>query len=436
MHRRHAAILLIVLAVAFAENEVTILEPTYGACEPGYADSFDVQVLDGSLRGVEGAGVTATFDRGATFGDTYFTTKPRYTDAAGRVHFDITNQGTTSRAVDCNLVLFASVGGANNTTHITATQHGSVVNLPLTNAHRVLFYMKDGNGSPLANATVTIANFTKTTGPDGLAGFTVVEGSHSYLGSYLDGGQAGQMDVEGDVTFDLMLRASAVSMEITDEFGAPLPVALHIFNRSYELPDGRFRYPQTYGADIPYRVEYRGIVKEGRIVPAKNPDAKVAFDLHSPVFGNIKPELSEGRYSLGIPVSDPGEGAAGVDFQSLVVTYRLEPTEPTTPWNQAVTFTSGREVFTAEFPEFPNGSIVSFRAEISDNAGNKATIDGKFSTLAPEVASNNTQNQTDTQQPPPEQQGIPLLYLFVGVIVACLVVYVVFRIKTQGGGSA
>lgn len=436
MHYRYAVMFLAVLAAAFAEDEVTILEPKYGVCEAGYSDSFDVQVLDAGLRGVEGAGVTATFDRGATFGDIYFTTKPRYSDSAGRVHFDISNQGTTSRDVDCNIVLFASVGGANNTTYIVATQHGSVVDLPVTNVHRVLFYVKDGDGKPLANASVTLANFTKTTGADGLARFTTVEGHHSYLASYLDGSQPGYMDVKGDVTFDLTLRASAVSVEVTDDFGTPLPATLYIFNRTYELPDGRFQYPQTYGTDIPYRAEYRGIVKEGRIMPAKSPDAKVAFDLHSPVFGDIKPVLSEGRYRLTIPISDPGQGAEGVDFQSLRVTYRLEPADPTTPWNPAVTFTSGRNVFTAEFPELPNGSIVSFRAEINDKAGNKATIDGKFSTLAPQAPSNDTQNQTTTQQPPSGQQGIPLLYIFIGVIVVLSIVYVVFRIKSQGGGSA
>jgi hypothetical protein len=71
---------------------------------------------------------------------------------------------------------------------------------------------------------------------------------------------------------------------------------------------------------------------------------------------------------------------------------------------------------------------------MNDKAGNKASIDGKFSTLAGQSEPvNNTQNQTNAQPTAEQEQGIPLLYIFAGAIVVLLAVYVVFRIKSQGG---
>ncbi len=435
MHCRYAVLFLFMLALASAEDEITYLELIHPGCENGYNDSFNVRVLDAKLRPVEGAAVNVTFDRGATFGGQYLTTPTRRTDASGTIHFDLINQGTSSREVDCNILVQASAGGDSNHTTVLATEHGSVVDVPITSIYQVRFYVRDGTNSPLPNATVTLGNFTGTTDAYGLTMFTILGGLHGYLASYLDGGQAGRINVSDDTMFEVMLRASKVAVEVTDDLGGPLPVTLYIFNRTYALPDGKFEYPVTYGSEIPYRVEYQGIVREGSIIPSVSPDAVVTFDTHAPHFGSIVAEGSEGRYSLLIPVSDPGGKASGVNYQSLVVTYRLEPADPATPWNPAVTFTSGKSTLTAEFPELPPGGIVSFRAEISDNAGNKAIVEGRFSTTAPPPPQNITQNQTNTQPDTAGTQGIPLLYIGMGVIVSLFIVYVVFRIKSQGGVS-
>jgi hypothetical protein len=439
MHYRYILLFLLflyVLQVVHAQEDITILQPEQQNCT-GYNDSFDVRVLDAKLRPVPGAEVILTFDRGSTFGSQYFTTLPRNTDSNGTLHYILINQGTNSREIDCSIVINASVAGELNSTTVFASQHGSPVDVPITTLYQVRFHVKDWLGDSLPNAIVTIDNISKITGADGLALFILGVGEHSYLASYLDGSQAGQLGVSDDATLEAVLRAYNVTLEVTDDFGNPLPVTLHMFNKTFQLENGTFAYSNTFGSTIPYRTEYQGIDMEGNLVPSQNPDAKVTYDIHAPVFGSIRSQVNGSRYELVMPVSDPGSIPSGVDYHSIRVLYRVEPTEPTTPWNTAITFTSGRDTVTAEFPELPPNSIVSFRAEMSDATGNKASIEGKFSTLAGQPAPvNNTQNQTNTQPTGGQEQGIPLLYIFGGAIVALLIVYVVFRIKSQGGESS
>ncbi|MDD5340244.1 MAG: hypothetical protein PHV13_03260 [Candidatus ainarchaeum sp.] len=422
MHYRYVVMFLLIFGLAFAD------------CA-GYNESFDARVLDAKLRPIPNASVSVTYDRGATFGEKYFTTPPQQTNSAGIVHFTLSNQGTNTRAIDCNIVVRASVSGINRSVTIEALKHGTPVDVTMPKVYPLSFYVRDSLGRPLPNATVTISGTSRTTDADGLAAFFLALGSYDYMASYMDGGQPGSLEIKNDTSFEAVLRSYRITVEVTDDLGNPLPSTLYIFNRTFNLENGTFEYAKTFGSLIPYRTEYRGMLREGMLEPAVSTDAKVVYDIHAPLFGEIRPEMSNGRYRLIIPVSDPGESASGVDFEGFRVDYRVEPAEAATPWNQAATFTSGRNVITAEFPALPPDSIVSFRVEMSDEDGNRASIEGRFSTLAVQTPANNTQNQTITQPSTGPEQGIPLLYIFIGAIVALLIVYVVFRIKAQGGGG-
>jgi hypothetical protein len=413
------------------DSDAEILEPEPPECT-NYSDSFDVRVLDASLRPVQNASVVVTYDRGVTFGSQYFTTPPKYTDSNGKVHFDLINQGTNTRELDCSIVITASIAGGSNTTTVIATAHGKTVDVPITYVYPVRFYVRDETGNPLSNATVTLSGLGKTTGADGLAAFFIDAGEHNYLASYLDGGQPGHLNVSRDVTYEVIMRAYKVTVEIVDDFGRPLQSTLFIFNRTFQLEDGKFEYDRTFGSEIPYRADYKTIIKEGAVVPSVNPKARIIYDIHAPLFGKITPEREGGRYKLVIRLSDPGSNPSGVDFGSLKLAYRREPADPTTPWNPAVTYAGANETVVAEFPALPSGSIVSFMASVKDTAGNQASIEGTFSTPAAPV--NNTQNQTIPQPNVEEEQKTRLAYVFVGVIAAILIVYVVFHIKSQGGG--
>jgi hypothetical protein len=459
MHYRHIVLFLLFAYAIFPALHAQQIASQYSNCS-GYNDSFGVQVLDIKLRPVSGADVQVTFDRGASYGPMYFTTPPQYTDSNGLVNFTLINQGTNTRTIDCNIVINASLAGQYNSTTVFASEHSNPVDISLP-LYRVRFSVDDALGRPLPNATVVINNTSITTDANGLALFFLATGSYDYLASYVDGSQAGQFNVSNDTTMQVGLRSYNVTVLVMDDFGNPLPATLTISNKTVQLENGTFEQMNTFGSSIPWRTEYDGIDKEGVIVPSESPNVTVIYDMHSPLFGNVTTQINGGIYQLVIPVSDPGIYPSGVNFQSIVVTYQVEPVESTAPWNTAVTFTSGENTVTAEFPNLPLKSIVNFKAEMSDNAGNKATLEGEFSTLAVQPANNtltktivpgqgiapsqgitpvqngqnNTQNQPNTQQNTGQKQGIPLLYIFVGVIVIVLIGYVVFHIKSQGGGS-
>jgi hypothetical protein len=419
MDFRYAILLLFLSQLAFAD------------CV-GYTDEFDVRVLDGSLRPIKDADVWITFDRGTSFGEQYFTTEPRKTDEQGLVYFKILNQGTTVRDIDCDILVTASAGGSTNTTEIEANKHGPIVDVNMADVYPVKFYVRDQLNAGIENASVTIGNNSGKTNQYGYVRYYYKEGTYDYFASYQIASQPGTITVDGaDVEFAVIFPWYSISLEVTDDTGEPLPATLNIFNQSLVLSNGRFESERTYSDFIDYKVSYKGIEKSGTIEAAKKPNVEIILDTHAPLFSSITSDTIDGRTRLNIPLTDPGIHASGVDVPTLKVNYRLEPADASTPWNTALVFTTGFNSFAAEFPELPANSIVQFRIEVKDKAGNKATVDGKFSTLTGTTSTNNTQNQTEPQETVEDGQGIPLWVIFVGIIVAILAVYLVIRSKSN-----
>lgn len=422
MNFRYAIMLLLLSQFAFAD------------CI-GYTDEFDVRVLDGNLRPIENADVWIKFDRGTLFGEQYFTTEPRKSDAQGLVHFKILNQGTTARTIDCDIEIGASHGGSTNTTEVEANIHGPIVDLKLSDVYPVKFYVRDQLNAPIANASVTIGNNTGKTNQYGYVKYFYKTGTYDYFASYQIASQAGSITVDDDVEFAVIFPWYSISLDVTDDYGEPLPATLNILNSSFVLENGHYENDRSYNDIIDYKVSYKGIEKSGTIEATKTPSVDIVLDIHAPKFDEITSEVTGARPKLNIPLSDPGTYPSGVDIQTLKVSYRLEPADATTPWNNALVFTTGFNSFAAEFPELPANSVIQFRIEAKDKAGNKATVDGKFSTLTGTTQTNDTQNQTNTQETPEETQGIPLWVILVGLIVVILAVYLVIRSKSNGMGG-
>lgn len=421
MNFRYIALFLLIATVAYAD------------CA-GYTESFDVRVLDAKYRPLPNANVTVTYDRGSSFGEQYFTTNPQRTDANGIVHMTIYNQGTGTREIDCRITVKADVEGASASTTITVNEHGDPVDVVLPTLYSVKFYVRDQLGYPLENASVSIDNRTSRTGPKGDVAFYLQTGQYRYLASYLDAKQESSLNVSNDTEYEVRFAFYKVVLDVSDDTGASVAASLTMFNRTYEAQDGHFELDKVFGDSVPYSVTCKGIVTNGTLVPSSNLPVKVVYDMHAPTFGNITPELFNGKQRLVISVSDPGTQASGLDLETMQVSYKMEPSDENTPWNNAVIFTSGRNQLTAEFPQLPQNRIVNFRAEIKDRAGNKAEIDGKFTTMViapPQNASNGTKNQTVTPETGQGQQGIPLSYIIGGAIVALLAISLVFRLKTK-----
>ncbi|MFH1393374.1 MAG: hypothetical protein ABII71_01185 [Candidatus Micrarchaeota archaeon] len=416
---RPQCLLLLLLIIPFASA---------GDCA-GYIDRFDVKVVDYGLRPIEGAAVQVLFDRGASFGEQYFRTEPRYTGSDGKLHFDIYNQGTNVRDIDCEIYINATLGDIYWSTTVEENKHSDLIMVQLY-VHPVTFRVADQYGQLLENATISLNEMTKDTDSGGKAKFFLGTGDYEYLVSYGDGKQSGNVYVSNDTFFDVTLGHSEIEIDIIDDFGAPLEATIFILNTTYHVTDGHFEYEEAFGDDIPYIITHMGIEKSGAIVPSEQRSIEVIFDKHAPVFGEISSTGDTEITRLVIPVWDNGDHASGVDYSSLKVSYRLEPAEAATPWNDAVTFVSALNTFMADFPGLPKNSIVQFKIEVKDNEGNKATVDGRFSPPLPEPEDNETGgNGGDSHQNGAGEQEIPFLYIVGGVFIVLLVIILVSRIK-------
>ncbi|MEW6035757.1 MAG: hypothetical protein AB1529_04035 [Candidatus Micrarchaeota archaeon] len=410
------------------------IAPAQAACI-GYNDTFDVRVLDGSLKPVEGAAITVKYDRGSTFGEQYFTTPMKYTDASGKVHYDIFNQGTLARKIDCNIEINATAGGASKKMTVVANEHGPVVDVILNDVYLMRFYVRDQLRAPLQNATVTIGALSNRTDKDGMVKYYLKKGVHQYFASYQTASQPGSLNVTNETAFEIIFTYYKVGIDISDDAGKPIDASITILNETALMEGGHYGNDRLFGEMVPYTIDYRGIVTEDVLYPASEPIVQLRYDLNAPLIKGITPDYSGGRFKLHIEATDPNQYASGLDVSSVKVQYKIEPSDASTPWSSAVVFTAGRSNFTADFPELPPNKLVSFRVELKDKTGNRAEQEGKFSTFAtgpgPGNQTNNTQNQTNTQPPPQQEQGIPLIYIIGGVIVLILGVYLVFRIKSK-----
>jgi hypothetical protein len=409
--------------------------PIFADCV-GYNDSFDARVLDANYRPMAGANVTVKYDRGQTFGEQYFTTPPKQTNAQGIVHFDIYNGGTTSRTIDCDIVVSGSVSDFTKSTTVIANQHGPVVDVVLDEVFPLRFYVRDQLKAPLADATVTVGSKGGRTDQNGLWKEYFNKGTYDYFASYLDASQPGTLDVTNDTDFEVVFTYYKVSIDITDDKGDPLDATITIFNTTFTMEDGHFENARVFGESVPYNISYQGVVKSDVIMPAANPIITLRYDITSPLVGSITPDIVANTYKLNIDASDPNQYASGLDISSIKVYYKLEPSDATTPWSNALVFTSGRNRFTADFPALPENSIVKFRVEVKDKAGNRAEKEGQFSTYAAPPPQNGTDNQTTPQPDGQPEQGIPLLYIIGGAIILILGLYLVFRTKSKPAGGS
>ncbi|MCI0503913.1 carboxypeptidase regulatory-like domain-containing protein [Candidatus Micrarchaeota archaeon] len=423
MNLRHAALFILLLQLA---------PLAYAAIDcSGYHDMFTVRVLDGNRRPVENASVTVKYDRGQSFGDKYFTTPPKLTDASGQILYDIYNGGTNTRPIDCNIEINATAGGTKKSITIVAGQHGPTVDVILGDVFGLKFFVRDQFRAALPNATVNVGNYSGTTDRYGMFYKQLKKGVYPYFASYVDASQAGSLNITNDTEFEVLFPHYRITLDISDDTGKPLPATLTIFNKTFEMQDGHFENEKTFGDAVPYNVNYRGIITEGTIYPATEPIVNIRYDINAPQFGNITPQEMNGKIQLNIEVWDPNQYPSGLDMTSIKMFYKVEPSDATAPWNSAIVYTTGRNKFTADFQDLPADSIIKFRAEVKDKAGNRAEKEGKFSTFAVTPPENNTGNQTN---PPPsggQEQGIPLIYILGGAILLLLALYLVFRMKSK-----
>jgi len=391
----------------------------------GYSDSFDIRVLDAKIRPIEGAMVQVKYDRGASFGDQYFTTEPLATDENGTVHISIHNQGTVNRKIDCEIFMNATTGGAYGEKTIEAGIHGPIVDINV-NAYRTEIEVNDQQGNPLENATVTIGGLSKKTNEYGKVVFYLAAGEVGYLVSYYKGKESGAIPVSDDTHYEVILLKYSISIDAVDDQGNPVDATLTIFDETFVMENGHYEEDNIYGNVVVANLSYMSIKKEITILPAEENEVVVAFDVNAPVIENINTSTIGMRPRMTMKIVDKGEYASGVDEGSIIVSYKILPSAGLDQWTTATTFVSAENTYITDFPEIEFGKIIEFRIEARDNEGNKVVQTGKFVTV---------EEEEDVEIPieePEISQELPLFYIGIGVILIIVVVYIVKHIMSQG----
>ncbi len=432
MNFRYLLLLLLLPCMVCSADTLSTDTPE---CNVSFHDTLLMRALDAAHRPIEGAALYAYYQYSGSIGthgqdSTYYGVGPLTTNSSGLAQAQIVNIEADESRVDCNVEISAVAGGVNVTTDITAMQHPHIIDVGIP-VYLVVFHVIDPTAAPLANATVWFNNETKTTDARGFAKFYAPIGAADYLISYLDGKQPGSIMVSNDVNFQAIIKYYPVTVQVVDDNGNPLNATLATGTKVVQLgSNGTYYDPKVFGNSFQFNVSYAGVVKESVMNPETDNPKKVLYDFTSPAIGTVVKSESDGKVRLTIPVTDPGLYPSGVDPASISVTYRAESA---TQWSRAVTFTSAKGVFAADFPEFPPNSVIQFKVEASDLEGNKASVDGRFSTLPPPPA--NSSNSSITPQPQaPAGQGLPLVGIVGAIALLIFLVYMFYRLK--GGGDS
>jgi len=422
MNCRYLLLFLLLGSLAFADTD----------CDLSYTDNITVRVLDAKSRPVEGASVLVYHQYSGAAGPaggTYHTIGPKLTDSSGMVNAYLHNIEQSEDLLDCSIDLNASVGGVSETSSVTANSHPNIIDLSL-DVYPIIFYVRDQGNTPLENATLTIDSQIRKTDSNGYVKFFAGPGKVNYFVSYLSGKQSGSIDVLDDVTYGINLAFYTITIKVVDDNGNPLNASITIFNTTAETgPTGIFEKNKTFGEEIDFSATYKGLKKDSTMYPSESTSEQVVFDINAPTIGSISKEEIDDKVRLTIPVTDEGLYASGVDPSTISITYRLEQAGSSAAWSKATTYVSSKNTFIADFPEFNQSSLVQFRVEVNDKEGNKATVNGRFTTSTTQPPT------TDTNPQPDQDEGgeFPLLPLVGGVLIIAIVLYVFFRFGKKGG---
>jgi hypothetical protein len=431
MNFRYLLLLLLLPCMASSAQSTDTPE-----CNTSFHDTLVLRALDAWHRPIEGAAIYVYYQYSGSVGSggqgTYYSVGPLLTNSSGMVRALVVNIEESESLVDCNMEVSALAGGVNSTASVEAMDHPNIIDMDIP-VYPVAFHVTDPSAAPLQGAIVWFHNETKTTDALGLAKFYAPAGPANYLVSYLDGKQQGSIQVTNDVNFEARIKFYPVTVKVMDDNGNPLNATLSTGTRTAQLgPNGTYYDPKIFGNSFAFNVSYAGVTKEFLINPETDNPKAVIFDFTSPAIGAIGKSEANGTVRLTVPVSDPGLYPSGVDPASISVTYRAESAAQ---WSRAVVFASQKGVFTADFPQFPPNTVIQFKVEAADLEGNKASLDGRFSTAPPPPEPVNTSNSTVT--PPPQQPqgpGLPLLQIAGGLALLIFLIYMFFRLK-KGGDS-
>ncbi len=427
MNFRHLLFIVLLLAtVSFADNR----------CNTSYVDTLNMRALDANAMPIVGALVSVYHQYSGSLGTasssgTYYTVGPFATGKNGTYTTKIMNIETVPSKLDCEIIVNATIAGANNYTKTIALGHPEPIDVGL-NVYPVTMYLRDQTNAPIKGGVVSAAGQTKTTDENGMLIIYSQPGELEYLASYLDGKIAGKIDVSKEMAYGVAFSSYNITIDVIDDFGNPLNATLWILNNTIQLSsDGHYANPKILGNEVEFSATYDGVDKQIKMYPDLDSSMVVVFDQSAPLINNISESQEDRIVRLIINVEDIGIYPSGIETSSMTVTYKIEPSQDSS-WNKATVYMMQKGVFAADFPAIDANSIVQFKIEVSDKEGNKAIRTGRFTLAPPEVPPSTGGN---TQQEPDSNGESPNFIIFGGAILVVIAIFMFARMKKGGGGG-
>ena len=205
---------------------------------------------------------------------------------------------------------------------------------------------------------------------------------------------------------------------MVDEKGRPLNAVVEIGGVKNNV-SGNYLI-ESYDPNIPYKVYYKGQVKEGMIDAARKPEYFVVFDNSAPIIANIQQTTKEDFIRISFTIRDEGRRASGVDPRSITFTYAVKPPKEGEYGEnvRATVFSLGNNIYAVDL-DLAKDSLIRFEISASDFEGNVARRAGVLTIVSPPKEEKVSRGEESTQENPLFNN----IFVIIFIIIAVALVY-------------
>jgi len=411
-----------------------IVNLSFAACKAGFTDNLTIRTLDKSLRPVEGANVTITYQLDETTAKGYYTAPVKTTNENGIVNYtNIKNLETFDSKVDCDIGINLTFDKKKIAKKVEALAHQQVIDFVL-DAYRIFIKVIDEKGKPIDNALVWI-NERKKTSKNGTVELAALAGETRVYAKYLDGKTEQVIEVINDTTLTLQFTFYDLMISVRDDKDIPLQSTIKVGDSTYQTNDeGELSLTKLVGPYKNVRIIYESKEKVLDIDLTSHNRYLVVFDNSKPTIKNVNVIEEPDKIKVVITAVDEGEGPSGIADNGVSVHYVTE----TGATKKATVYQSKKGEYTSEIPIKPTMTEVVFTVEVKDNEKNRVIAEGKHVLPQPENLDNKTSGQNGGNLPnTPNTGDIPMHFIIGGILILMIVIYVVYRyvFKKKGEGE-
>jgi hypothetical protein len=380
-----------------------------------YTENLTAQVIDYSLRPVEGAQAYVDYEINSVDGNVK--TKPKTTDSRGLASIIFTDYEQIDSETNYAFTLYVKYGDQLVSSSLIAEDGENRTYSMMVDSHVAFVHVADQNGKPLF-ANVTVGNAEKPTDASGSAFFALPPGNYTVKVERGDLVKNVPLRIDnstGDVSIDAKLSYYTLDILVQDDSRNPLQAEVSVDGNVLETGFDGHAHFENVSTDSPLVA-----VLYGQGIKRLQPDLKsgtsftVTFDVTNPAIKDQYSTLSaSGVGTVRFFVEDFGPEASGID--SVSVSYEVAGVS-----NTLSVYTIGYNSFEAKIPAQPAGTLVKYAITVTDKEGNSEAGYGNY--VVPAEAGPNATNTTghgSAQFVP----SVPNEAIFAGIAVLAVLAY-------------